>query len=80
MPRSVTDEVFLSTWERLKSAQLVANELGINVRNIHRRRKSLEAKHSTVLRCDDVRSPTFVFREHSARVDCEMPNLSLIHI
>ena len=74
MPRSVSDEDFISTWNRLRSAQAVAHELGINVRNIHSRRKRIERKYSIILRVNDVRSPTFITREHSARVDCSMPN------
>lgn len=64
----------MAAWTKLKSAQKVADHLGLNVRTVHRRRKSMEAKHQTVLRSNDVRSPTFLIREHSPRVDCEMYN------
>jgi hypothetical protein len=34
----------------------------------------LESKHDIILRANDTRSPTFLVKEHSARVDCELMN------
>lgn len=74
MSQTISDEQFLATWNQLRSAQAVANQLGLNVRSVHRRRKHLESQLGTVLRANDVRSPTFIFREHSPRVNCTLEN------
>ena len=45
MPKPIhTDEEFVEVWSRLKSAQKVADELGLNLRTIHSRRRHLEEK------------------------------------
>lgn len=46
----------------------------MDLRGVHRRRKSLSAKYGVALKSTDPRSPTYVIREHSPRVDCEMEN------
>lgn len=42
-PRCTEDE-FIRVWERLGSATLVARELGLNVRNVQTRRRSIERR------------------------------------
>lgn len=74
----VTDDEFIGIWKRLQSATLVAREIGVDVRNVHIRRKRLESKHSIVLRANDTRSPTFLIKEHTPRVDCEMMNGTIV--
>lgn len=74
MSLKISEAEFLEAWDKLKSAQAVADHFGMNLRSIIRRRKRMEEKHSTVLKSDDPRSPTFLIREHSPRVDCDMQN------
>lgn len=74
MSQLISEEEFLSVWKELQSAQAVADRLGMNLRSVHRRRKRIEARRGEVLRVNDPRSPTFLIREHSPRVDCEMQN------
>lgn len=69
-----SDEEFISTWNELQSASAVAKALDINVRNVHVRRKNIEQRYNMVLRANDHRSPTFIVREHSPRVDCDLQN------
>jgi predicted phosphodiesterase len=38
MPKLVSDEEFIATWQELQSPQAVANKLGVEVRNVYRRR------------------------------------------
>ena len=54
-----TDEEFIAIWNKSHSATAVAKVLNIDVRSIHRRRKSIERKHSIVLVAHDKSSPTF---------------------
>lgn len=44
MTLQVTDAQFLEAWQRLQSASGVAKELGMNLRSVQRRRRSLEAR------------------------------------
>lgn len=54
-----TDEEFIALWNKCHSATEVAKALNIDIRSIHRRRKSIERKHSIVLVAYDKSSPTF---------------------
>jgi hypothetical protein len=72
VPLKISDEQFISTWQRLQSATDVAKELEMDLRGVHRRRKSLEGRYSLPLKSASPKSPTFVRREHSPRVDCNM--------
>jgi len=44
-----TDKEFIEVWQRLKSAKKVSEELGVDLRNTHRRRKRLEELHGVSL-------------------------------
>jgi hypothetical protein len=57
----ISEEQFLETWNRLKSAKLVAEELGVTERAAHSRRRRLEEKHGTALKVEDQR---WVYRQH----------------
>ena len=54
-----TDEEFISVWNKYHSAVRVAEALDLDVRNVHTRRKAIEARHSIILVASDKRSPTF---------------------
>lgn len=69
----VSDAAFMECFNRHRSPQRVAEELGINVRNVHRRRRVLEKKHETRLAVIDSR-PSY---DQSAlitadRVECKL--------
>lgn len=70
----VSDEQFIDSWMRLQSASAVSRDLELDLRQVHRRRKSIENKIGQTLPTADYRSPTFTIREHSPRVDCELMN------
>ena len=57
----ISEEQFLETWNRLKSAKLVSEELGVTERAAHSRRRRLEEKHGTALKVEDQR---WVYRQH----------------
>jgi len=59
MAKKVSDDEFISIWNKYGSAAQVARALDMNVRNIFARRKSIERKYSIELKSSDVRSPTF---------------------
>lgn len=62
MKAKATDEQFIAKWHELKSAQYVAEALGMTVRACHNRRKDLEARHGITL-------PTFDRRPHYKYID-----------
>jgi len=74
----VSEQEFIDSWNRNGSAAKVAEETGLGLRAVYRRRKRIEAKHDTILRSDHPSSPTFTFREHSPRVDCELWNGTIL--
>jgi predicted phosphodiesterase len=48
--KKVTDRQFIEAWERLGGAQAVSEELDMNVRSVHLRRRSIEASHGMELK------------------------------
>ena len=50
MPKYTNDDEFLELWERLKSPSKVAKYLKIDVRSVHTRRRTLEARYGIALR------------------------------
>lgn len=49
MTLKISDDEFIATWQRLKTGQKVASTLGINIRQVYYRRRSLEAKYGIQL-------------------------------
>lgn len=49
MPTKVTDEEFIACWKRLGSPSHIAKALGIDVRQVYRRRTAIEEKHGFIL-------------------------------
>ena len=49
MRQKHSDEVFIECWNRLKSPTRVAEELDMRVRNVHERRREVEARHGIEL-------------------------------
>jgi len=45
----ITESEFIEAWKKLGSAVSVANHIGTDVRNVHKRRRSIEARHGIQL-------------------------------
>lgn len=45
----ITESEFIEAWKKLGSAVSVANYIGTDVRNVHKRRRSIEARHGIQL-------------------------------
>lgn len=58
MPLTVTDDEFLACWNRHKSASAVSKELGINLRSVYSRRRTLEKRYGSLLTANHESSPT----------------------
>lgn len=54
MPQKVSDEEFISVWQRLNSAKKVSQRTGLTPRQVHARRRSIEAKYGIHLKSDVV--------------------------
>jgi predicted phosphodiesterase len=78
MPKKVSDEVFIATWKKLQNTPDVSKELGLEIRNIHRRRKRIEERYGIQLNSNSPTSPTFYRREHLARTDCTLENGTIV--
>lgn len=48
-PPSTTDKEFIEIWDKLKSPKKVAEELGLDIRSVHRRRKRVEERKGVSL-------------------------------
>jgi hypothetical protein len=48
-PPATTDKEFIEIWDRLKSAKKVSEELGVDIRNVHRRKKRIEERKGVSL-------------------------------
>jgi predicted phosphodiesterase len=71
-----TDEEFIALWNQHGSAAKMAKILGIDLRNVHRRRKALEERHTIVLAGAHEKSPTFnvTIPQNGVRVNVELDN------
>jgi len=49
MAQILTDAEFLSAWEKYKSPQKMSNELGLALRNVYQRRRTLEMRYGLIL-------------------------------
>jgi hypothetical protein len=57
MPTKVTDEEFIACWKRLGQPSRIAQALGLDVRQVYRRRAAIEEKHGFILdAADEARS------------------------
>ena len=77
MRQKISDEQFMLLWEKYQSGQKVANVTGVALRNVMKRRKTIEDKNGIVLRVDAVnggRNENFFYRHHMARSDAELQN------
>jgi hypothetical protein len=59
MTRKITDSEFINLWEKFGSAQKVCVASGLNIRQVHGRRRSIEKRHGIILAGVDPQSPDF---------------------
>lgn len=52
MPKKISDEEFIATWQRLKSGKKVSKATDLSLRNTLSRRRSIEAKYGIQLESD----------------------------
>lgn len=71
-----TDEEFIAAWRELGSPTLVANRLGINVKNVHTRRGRLEARGHDLKTWNDTSSRAIRTKiaTHNGRIDAQIKN------
>jgi hypothetical protein len=71
-----TDEEFIKIWNNNPSAIEVSRILGIDVTNVHKRRRSILKRHGILLMSPDPRSPTFnvTIPNNGVRIEVELDN------
>jgi predicted phosphodiesterase len=72
--RKVNDEDFIRLWYELKSATKVSARIGLDVRNVHGRRRNIENKYKIRLVSETTRIPEFYVRDHMSRMDVDLDN------
>lgn len=70
---STTDAEFIEIWKTHKSAGKVAEVIGVNERNVHARRRSIERRMRIKLACEDPRARSY---DHLAPVEYK-PRINL---
>jgi hypothetical protein len=60
-----SDEEFIALWDKHQSAQKLAKILGVNIRNIHARRRNMEKFHNIKLNSSDHRGALYDARKQS---------------
>ena len=73
----LTDDEFIQVWEKHKSASKVAKEIGIDVRNVHYRRRAIENKYRVKLQSEAKQSPEYYVRNHLSRMDVDIQNATI---
>lgn len=71
-----TDQEFVKLWNENPSATEMSRILGIDVRNVHKRRRAIQKRMGMVLKSPDPRSPTFnvTIPNNGVRVEVEVSN------
>ena len=64
----ITDDEFIQLWERLRSPQKIADEVGISVRSIHKRRRIVEDKHKILLKSEVAQYPELEPKHHLTKM------------
>ena len=68
----ISDEEFISLWKETKSPAKLAKLLGVELRNIYSRRRSLEIRYRIRLEADAKNAKEFYVRDHMSRMDVDM--------
>jgi predicted phosphodiesterase len=73
----LTDYEFIELWNELKSPTLVSKKLGIDVRNIHNRRRNLENKYKIRLISSHHNAQDYYVRDYMSRMDVDIENATI---
>jgi predicted phosphodiesterase len=75
--QKVSDDDFIHLWYELKSAAKLASRTGLDVRNVHLRRRKIEKKYNIRLVADSSKSPDYIVRDHMSRMDVDIENATI---
>lgn len=70
--KKVSDEAFIGLFRKLRSPQAVANELGMNIRTVYKRRDALMERYDIDLRTFDKRYPQLSIPETQVRATLDV--------
>jgi hypothetical protein len=73
-----SDEEFIELWQTHQSASAVAKILDVDLRNLHRRRKSVESRYGIQLVAEHRNAPQVTLPANGVRVNVEMDNGMII--
>lgn len=76
----VSDQTFIELWQLLGGAQAVANELGIAVRSVYQRRRSIESRHQIhlIAECAQYNVPNIVMPENGIRAHWDIEDGTIL--
>lgn len=77
MPKLVSEEDFLASWEKHKSPSKVAEDLCLDVRSVQYRRRRIEIKYRMKLPIIDPREKQFYVRDYMSRMDVDLENATI---
>ena len=72
--QKISDEDFIRLWYELRSAQKLSTHSGLDIRNVHNRRRKIERKYNIRLIAANSRAPEFIVRDHMSRMDVDLDN------
>jgi predicted phosphodiesterase len=77
---AITDDEFISAWNKTPSIKGCADILGIDIRNVAKRRRTIEKKHGILLKSASVHSPDYLVTipHDNIRVTAEVENGSIL--
>lgn len=75
--QTISDEDFIALWYELKSATKMSQRIGVNLRSIHVRRRSLESKYKIRLIAEYNNTQEFIVRDHMSRMDVDLDNATI---
>lgn len=77
MPKVVTDKQFIDCWNQHKSATKVSKALGLHIRTVNTRRRSLENRYRIRLEADSYQAKEYFVRDHMSRMDVDLENATI---
>jgi len=77
MNEKATDNEFIEAWNILKSASAVSKKLGIELRAVYNRRRTLENKYKIRLIADHKSAPEYYVRDYNSRMDVDIDNATI---
>ena len=77
MNQRYTDQEFIDCWNEHKSATKVAQVLGIGVRAVNARRRSLENRYRIRLESISPHAQEYYVRDHMSRMDVDIENATI---